>query len=87
MIRWRKTTTATTKKNISITQKWTKAMKTISDSDLELIIRIFAIVREPLKNHPDRKVINAIRRAQLLTEKFKRKHEKEKSKNTDSQAR
>lgn len=62
-------------------------MKTISDSDLELIIRIFSIVREPLKNHPDRKVINAIRRAHLLTEKFKRKNEKEKSKNTDSQTR
>ena len=51
-------------------------MKQISDSDLALILRIFSIVREPLLRHPDRKVVNAIRRADLLTKKFKRNETK-----------
>ena len=63
-------------------------MRSISDSDYELILRIFAVVREPLKHHPDRKVVNAVRRADLLTKKFRKKDEKEKkSKDTHPQAR
>lgn len=62
-------------------------MKTISDSDYALILRIFSIIREPLRHHPDRKVVNAIRRATLLSEKLNRRYEKEKSKDTDTQPR
>lgn len=51
-------------------------MKQISDSDYALILRIFSIIREPLRHHPDRKVVNAIRRADLLTKKFKRNEKK-----------
>ena len=49
-------------------------MKQISDSDYALILRIFSIVREPLLRHPDRKVVNAIRRADLLTKKFTKRN-------------
>ena len=55
-------------------------MKQISDSDRSLNLRIFSIVREPLQRHPDRKVVNAIRRADLLAKKFNKRNEKKKPK-------
>ena len=51
-------------------------MKQISDTDYNLIKRIFHIVRDTCRDSSDRKVINAIRRADLLLRKFERNEKK-----------
>ena len=52
-------------------------MKQISNADYQLIKNFITIVSTPLKHTGDRKIINAVRRANLMLNKFQRNEEKE----------
>lgn len=51
-------------------------MITISDTDYRLIKRVITVVRDTCSKSQDRKVVNAIRRANLLLRKFERNEKK-----------